>query len=540
MSKHNAPISVACPEIAAEWHPNLNTDSSPEVVTKSSTYLAWWRCKNDPSHVWQQRVVQRVKGRCPFCAIGPRSLLTLFPDVARQFHPTMNGDLDPRYMAPKSAVRVWWQCDKNQKHVWDAQVNSRTLMQSGCPYCGGDRACEETSLASLYPDVAREWHPKKNETLTPDMVTARSGRKVWWLCKEKHEWRTAISDRTGKGCGCPFCAKRYLLRENSLAAKHPEIAAQWHPTKNRKMLPNFQGTWVPETNHHLAPQDRPSRNRRLLPADVSCGSQQKIWWQCPEGEEHVWQATVNHRTKGHGCPYCANQKLSKDNHLAARYPAVANQWHPTRNKPLLPTEVTAGTKKSVWWRCFRSAKHVWQAPVSNIVNRWRVGTNGCPFCKGRKVTDESNLRAKYPDVAKLWHPDLNGELTPHAMATSSNKVAWWRCPENAEHVWDAPVHRVVTINKKGRSGCPYCAGKRVTKDASLAAIYPDLARQWHPRLNKPLRPSEVTPSSNKVVWWLCNAGRNHVWQRKINHELLSWKRGRSGCPKCNAVSKIDH
>lgn len=536
MSLHNAPISIACPQIAAEWHPSLNTDSSPDSVSVSSQYLAWWRCKSDPAHEWQQRVINRIKGKCPFCTIAPKSLLALFPDVARQFHPTMNGGLNPRYMAPKSAVRAWWQCDKNRKHVWDATVGSRTVMKSGCPYCGGDRANEETSLASLYPDLVQEWHSKMNEELTPDTVTARSSRKVWWVCKLKHEWQAAIKHRTVTGTGCPFCSKRYLLKENSLAVKYPEIAAQWHPTKNRKMLPSILGTWVPETNHHLAPQDRPTKNRRLSPADVACGSQQKIWWQCLESKDHEWQSKVQHRTEGHGCPYCVNQKVSSENNLAACYPAVANQWHPTRNKPLQPADVTAGSKKAVWWRCYRSAKHVWQAPVSSIVGRWRLGTNGCPYCKGNKVTDESSLKAKFPDVAKLWHATLNSSMTPNEMPAHSAKVVWWQCPDEAEHFWKAPVERVVTRNQKGRSGCPFCAGKKVTKETNLQAKFPELASFWHPKLNKPLRPSQVMPASSKVVWWQCTADRGHVWQRKINHSLVSWKKNTFGCPRCKEKS----
>jgi hypothetical protein len=536
MTKHNAPISIACPEIAAEWHPSLNEGASPNSVTISSTYLAWWRCRSDQAHEWQQRVLNRIKGRCPFCAIAPKSLLALFPEVARQLHPTLNGDLNPQYMAPKSAVRAWWQCDVNSKHVWDALVNSRTVMQSGCPFCGGDKADETNSLASLHPEIAREWHPVKNEGLTPDMVVTRSGRKVWWICQLKHEWQTAISDRTGKGCGCPFCAHRYLLKENSLAVLFPEIAAQWHPTKNRKMLSSIQGTWVPETNHHLAPKDRPKKNRRLTAKDVSSGSHQRIWWQCNNSSEHVWQASVQRRTEGHGCPYCTNQKVSKDNSLAARYPSVANQWHPTRNAPVLPTDVVAGTGKSYWWRCFRSAKHVWQAPVDFICRRWRDGTNGCPFCKGNKVTDESCLKAKNPAVAKLWHPTRNGTLTPKEMPPNSNKVVWWKCPDVSGHEWEAPVTRVVTRNQKWRSGCPFCAGKKVAEGASLASNFPELAKLWHPKLNRPLRPTEVMPASNKVVWWRCLQGRDHIWQRKINYELASWKKGLSGCPKCKEKS----
>ncbi len=175
MGKFNAPISVVCPDLASEWRPSANGDVFPESVTVSSKFLAWWRCKIDPTHELQQSVVYRMRTKkCPYCTIAPKSLLALFPDVARQLHPTKNGDLNPNYMAPKTATRAWWQCDVNSKHVWDATVNSRTASKSGCPYCGGDKADETNSLASLYPQIAREWHPVKNGELRPDMVVTRS------------------------------------------------------------------------------------------------------------------------------------------------------------------------------------------------------------------------------------------------------------------------------------------------------------------------------------------------------------------------------
>ena len=39
------------------------------------------------------------------------------------------------------------------------------------------------------------------------MVTASSGRKVWWQCGSGHEWRTTINGRGYGSHGCPACAE---------------------------------------------------------------------------------------------------------------------------------------------------------------------------------------------------------------------------------------------------------------------------------------------------------------------------------------------
>lgn len=35
------------------------------------------------------------------------------------------------------------------------------------------------ALATVNPKLAAEWHPTKNGDLSPDQVTAGSGKKVW-------------------------------------------------------------------------------------------------------------------------------------------------------------------------------------------------------------------------------------------------------------------------------------------------------------------------------------------------------------------------
>ena len=67
------------------------------------------------------------------------------------------------------------------------------------------------NLATKYPKVAAEWHPAKNNGLLPSQVAAGSGRKVWWLCSQGHEWEVAVDKRTCQGRGCPVCAGKRVL-----------------------------------------------------------------------------------------------------------------------------------------------------------------------------------------------------------------------------------------------------------------------------------------------------------------------------------------
>ena len=138
----------------------------------------------------------------------------------------------------------------------------------------------EHNLAKLHPNLAKEWHPKKNDDLTPYDVSPGTNQKVWWKCLKnpKHEWQATVYSRAN-GRGCPYCANQKVGEDNNLEFLYPDLAKEWHPTKNGM----------------------------LKPSDVTPGSGQKVWWKCLKKPKHEWPATVANRAKGSGCPYCAGQ-----------------------------------------------------------------------------------------------------------------------------------------------------------------------------------------------------------------------------------------
>lgn len=65
----------------------------------------------------------------------------------------------------------------------------------------------ELSLATLCPELARQWDHERNAPLTPDNVTPTSNYKVWWMNADGKRWRARIIDRYNKR-GCPFSVGR--------------------------------------------------------------------------------------------------------------------------------------------------------------------------------------------------------------------------------------------------------------------------------------------------------------------------------------------
>ena len=114
----------------------------------------------------------------------------------------------------------------------------------------------------------------------------------------------------------------------------------------------------------------------LNPYQLTCGSGKQAWWRCIKN--HKWKATINHRNHGHGCPYCAGQKvLAGYNDLQTTNPILASEWNYEKNTDLTPEKVTENSSKKVWWKCKKG--HEWEAQIYN-----RNNGRGCPYCAGRK------------------------------------------------------------------------------------------------------------------------------------------------------------
>jgi hypothetical protein len=198
------------------------------------------------------------------------------PEMVKQWHPTKNGKFTPYNITPNSTYKFHWICEKG--HEWEATAHNRKT-GNGCPYCANRKVCNDNSLKTLRPEIAKQWHPTKNGILTPDDVTVCAGVEVWWVCEKGHEWKTYIYNRT-KGVGCPYCSNKKICKDNSLATCNSELAKQWHPTKNKTLTP-----------HNVAPH-----------------SGIKVWWLCENN--HEWESSINDRTRGNGCPKCT-KRISK-------------------------------------------------------------------------------------------------------------------------------------------------------------------------------------------------------------------------------------
>lgn len=331
------------------------------------------------------------------------------------------------------------------------------------------------TLRQTNPDLVKEL---VDQSLA-DTLSPQSHRKVRWRCEHGHEWDAVVGARVS-GNGCPYCSGRLpVVGENDFATTHPELASELVD--------------------------------RSLATRLSAKSNRKVRWRCSLG--HEWEATVANRTRGNGCPYCANRKLLVGfNDMATTHPELASQLVDKS----LGTRIMAGHNGKVMWRCEHG--HTWE----DSPNSRAYGGIGCPYCSGKRVSVGCN------DLATT-HPELAEELVDQSLATKvsagSGKRLVWRCDNG--HEWVASVY-----SRKVGYGCPVCSNQKVLVGFNdLWTTNPDIAVE----LVNPDDGHEVTSGSNRRMLWRCSKG--HTWWASVSGRC---GRDRCGCPVCSShVSRAE-
>lgn len=444
---------------------------------------------------------------------------------------------------------------------WETQIIKRTARGQGCPTCARQKQNEqqaerikerirtEGSFGDKYPELVDEWDYEKNQN-TPYDYLAYSQEQVFWICSKcGYQWKSSISSRSA-GHGCRQCGRqegqKTLVRnliavKGSLADNNPNLAAEWHPTKNGEMTPQT----------------------------VMANSNISAWWKCKVcGYE--WEASIAGRNTGGGCHRCLakQQRISLStpiigvNDLASQRPDLAAEWHPTKNGNLTPRDVTRSANKKAWW--LGTCGHEWEA----VIGSRHLG-RGCPVCvrefkisypekaiffylkkylseyvvlenykpswlHGKEIDiyiEKLRLGIEYDGVA--WHKDPTPDNDKDAVCAlhgvdllrirekgapplNSTNIFWVKnCSESEEELTSAILYVFDYIRQNHNIECDievdidanriaiYSLLEMQKKANSVATLFPDVAAEWHPTKNGHISPEYVSAHTHKEFWWIC-------------------------------------
>ena len=467
--------------------------------------------------------------------------------------------LDPNVLGEMSHTKAWWKCSEG--HSWKAMISNRAAHKRGCPYCAHQLPIPgKTDMATLFPELAKEWHPTKNNC-SPSEVMPGTHNKAWWVCSEGHEWEAQVKSRT-TGVRCPYCSGKKVLKGfNDLATVNPDMAAEWHPTKNGD----------------------------LSPEEVTDASGKKVWWLCKNG--HAYEMAVYNRKRGSGCPKCSDALRTSFPEQAIFYyikqefpdavsgyrdifdssmeldiyiPSLkvgieydgrvyhfktSNQLRDGRKYAICKEHgvVLIRIQEMMRHTLFILCDHKIEIPnASDKYLNWAI--NNLCYHLGRIVLpdvrrdrkliqqylDKRNhsLAEAFPEIAAEWDYEKNDPLIPENFAPHSNDKVGWICKE-CGYRWDAAIG---DRTRPDATECPVCARKRmaqkniatrIRKKGSFAENNPELLEEWDYGKNTEFSPYEITSGTGNKAWWKCKKC-NYEWYAYINHRV----HGR-GCPYCN-------
>ena len=483
-------------------------------------------------------------------------LIVTHPEIAAEW--SDKNDLTPNDVTAGSHYRAWWKGKCG--HEWQTLVGNRIHAHaSGCPYCTTRATLKGfNDLATLRPELLKEWNYEKNVGLNPEDYRPYARIRVWWRCKNGHEWQSTINNRS-QGYGCRICSNQVVLQGfNDLASKRPDLAAEWS-----------------------------DRNLPLTPETIIWKKHGSFWWKCSKcGNEY--KAWLYHRLfSGTKCPYCAGYKVKAGfNDFKTTDPEIAKDWDYDANGSLLPEHFFRRTLRPFKWKCANSHSY-----YMSIYDR-TVNGKGCVICDVTFRASFSEMLILHlaqqngisyelgSDISELYLPDQRLAFETEGVSIEKQneqkkKKANLKKKGILLHILprttdlEKEAARIVRLLNRHGAGiktdieedieslkkeffgkdyreAPYDGGGAfkdvlganirylsVKKPAPLNETFPDLVEEWSEK-NFPFKPEDEDAKSCGKVWWKCKKCGSE-WKGIISNRTSI---RRCGCHVC-AGKRID-
>lgn len=550
------------PEVLKYWDYEKNDELGiyPNKVSKGTHKKVWWLC--DKKHSYEQEIRSKVNGvGCPVCSNriilkGYNDLATTNPELLKEWDYEKN-NFTPNSISKGKEILVWWKCP-NCGNSYSCYAYSKKE-NVGCPYCSNlKKQIGFNDIFTLEPLWKEAWDYEKN-IINPEEISRRSKKKIWWICSE---------------CKKSF-AKSPTHIEHIVLCN--ECAIEKGTTKKIQTLISKNGSFL-ENCPEIAKEWDYEKNGDLKPENFTSNSRNKVWWICPVG--HSYNTAISYRTKGVGCPQCAKElrisfpekafvyylSMIDDSIIESYEPEFlrgkeidiyingknigieydGRMWHKDKKKDIAKNKLCKENNillyrireqgcpelndtsidlyyepdsnyKNLSLLIYDFVKNIYKKDMDIDVNRDRMKI----YNLVEYTIKTKSLFNLYPEIAKEWDYEKNGDMKPNQFYSTSSRKVWWICEKG--HSYESTIsHRTM-----GKTSCPYCASQKLLDGYNdLATTNPELLKEWNYKKNDELKiyPNKVFKGSNKKVWWKCSKG--HEWESSISNRLSR------GCPVC--------
>ncbi len=268
-------------------------------------------------------------------------------------------------------------------------------------------------------------------------------------------------------------------------------------------------------SHEKSKYWHPTKNKNLTPDKVSIGSASKCWFLCNVCD-HDFESDPNHITAKKNptwCPYCSCKKLCyKDDckfcydKSFASYKKCINNCDETEEKCNHILKVDCWSNQNILQEVAQQKEVEQHEEVAQ-----------------QKEVEQQEIKHHVP-------------ILPRNVFKNCNTKHWFKCPE-CSHIFDTALNNI-NANK----WCPYCceaSSKFCEKSKKKECTHCfDKSFASHPRSvywddekNKKVNPYNITKSSSKKCWFICEKG--HSFYASLGH--ISSEKEPRWCSICNGT-----
>lgn len=217
-------------------------------------------------------------------------------------------------------------------------------------------------------DLIKYWDFEKNYDIDIEKVCLGSNKSYYWKCpKCGYRFRRRIWRMSKENNNCPKCSRierhKKYIEENGSILNRDDLIREWDYGENNKL--------------------------GIFPENETVYSSKSVYWICSKG--HRFYSRIDGRSRGRGCPVCANRKVLKGyNDLLTFNPQICKEWDYKLNKKG-PECYTKNSNVKVNWICPKcSGKY-----AMSINERTGKHKEGCPYCASKKYFEDSMIYKHY-------------------------------------------------------------------------------------------------------------------------------------------------
>lgn len=375
-------------------------------------------------------------------------------------------ELDPYKLKASSNKRVWWICSKCG-FEWSSTVANRAgTLKRGCRKCSRKKvgvqlstnAAKMNNIMITNPYLEKEWNYIRNDGLKPSDVSFGSDKFVWWVCQWcGHEWETQVKKRAIRGDGCPKCSnKSTSFQEQTI---YYYVKHLYEDAVNRDTSNGFElDIYVPSINSAIEYDGVTwhKSNKKLLMdniKDEQCKDKgiklyrfrdssledtlNSIRITCKDGDNKSLEESIYmlFQLLGHqGIHVDINRdrydilelyrRNMQENSIAHKFPSLVEEWHPTKNKQLLPQNVAWSSSIKIWWKC-KECGYEYEATPNHRTRKGRY--SGCIKCGKEKAYKSNQVRVLNIDTGVVYE-----SLTAAAESCGGRKSDICSCCTNKQ------------------------------------------------------------------------------------------------------------